>query len=80
MSIYKQYNQNTQKLKNNKNPNRVAGGIRGAGADYFVHVDESGKEHRIPSHGYVQALEQKILLQSDQIKKLLQSTRRMRNE
>ncbi len=80
MSIYRQYGQKTQKSNSNKNPNRVAGGIRGSGSDYFVHVDESGREHQIPSHRYVQALEQKLHFQNKQIQKLLRATRRLRDD
>jgi len=44
----------------NKNPNRVAGGLRGQGVDHFVMLGEDGMEKSIPTHKYVQSLEDQI--------------------
>jgi hypothetical protein len=43
-----------------KNPNRVAGGLRAQGVDTFTMLGEDGMEKRIPTHAYVQSLEEQI--------------------
>ena len=43
-----------------KNPNRVAGGLRAQGVDTFSMLGEDGMEKRIPTHAYVQSLEEQI--------------------
>lgn len=43
-----------------KNPNRVAGGLRAQGVDTFTMLGEDGTEKRIPTHAYVQSLEEQI--------------------
>ena len=43
-----------------KNPNRVAGGLRAQGADHVVMVSEDGAENQIPTQRYVQSLEEQI--------------------
>lgn len=43
-----------------KNPNRVAGGIRGQGADTIAMLGEDGLERILPTQKYVQALEEQI--------------------
>ena len=43
-----------------KNPNRVSGGLRGQGVDAFTMLGEDGMEKRIPTHAYVQSLEEQI--------------------
>ena len=44
----------------NKNPNRVAGGIRGQGANTIAMLGEDGVERILPTQKYVQALEEQI--------------------
>jgi len=51
----------------NKNPNRVAGGIRGSGTDMVIVVDESGQERHIPTKKYITALEDQIRLERNRI-------------
>lgn len=46
--------------KSEKNPNRVAGGLRAQGVDTFTMLGEDGMEKRIPTHAYVQSLEEQI--------------------
>jgi len=46
--------------KSEKNPNRVAGGIRGQGADTIAMLGEDGLERILPTQKYVQALEEQI--------------------
>ena len=44
----------------NKNPNRVLGGLKGAGVNSFTMLGEDGMEKQIPTQAYVQALEEKL--------------------
>tara|TARA_A100000164_G_C21385149_1_gene530464 strand:- start:37 stop:312 length:276 start_codon:yes stop_codon:yes gene_type:complete len=43
-----------------KNPNRVTGGIKGQGVDHIVMVSEDGLENQVPTHKYVQSLEEQL--------------------
>jgi hypothetical protein len=43
-----------------KNPNRVAGGLRAQGVDTFTMLGEDGMEKQIPTQKYVQSLEEQI--------------------
>ena len=78
--IQRQFSQRpTQKQpSNNKNPNRVAGGIKGAGADHFISLGEDGVQNKLPSYHYVQALEQKVALQSSKIQELFKKMSRLK--
>jgi hypothetical protein len=49
----------TQSLSD-KNPNRVAGGLRAQGVDTFEMLGEDGAVQKIPTHAYVQSLEEQI--------------------
>ena len=42
----------------NKNPNRVAGGLRAQGADMFEMLGEDGSVQKIPTEAYVRSLEE----------------------
>jgi len=46
--------------KSEKNPNRVAGGLRGQGADMFEMLGEDGAVKKIPTEAYVRSLEEQI--------------------
>ena len=46
-----------------KNPNRVAGGLKGQGADHFTMLGEDGLERQIPTQKYVQSLEEQLRVQ-----------------
>jgi len=50
----------TPEKESTKNPNRVAGGLKGQGVDHFVMVSEDGSEQQVPSQRYVQSLEEQI--------------------
>jgi hypothetical protein len=50
-----------------KNPNRVVGGLKGHGADHYTMLGEDGSEQKIPTHKYVQALEEKLRIQDRRI-------------
>jgi len=41
-----------------KNPNRVAGGLRAQGADRFTMLGEDGSQQEVPSLEYVRSLEE----------------------
>jgi len=71
-NIQRQYSSKTsaKQPSNNKNPNRVAGGIKGAGADHFISLGEDGTQNKLPSYHYVQALERKIALQQQRINEI----------
>ena len=77
--IHRQYSQRPVKSQpsNNKNPNRVAGGIKGAGADHFISLGEDGVQHKLPSHHYVQALERKIAVQQQKITEISKKIARL---
>ena len=46
--------------ESNKNPNRVAGGLRAQGVDTFEMLGEDGSIQRIPTEAYVRSLEEQI--------------------
>ena len=43
-----------------KNPNRVAGGLRAQGVDTFEMLGEDGSVQKIPTQAYVQSLEEQL--------------------
>ena len=44
--------------KSEKNPNRVAGGLRAQGVDRFTMLGEDGSQQEIPTLEYVRSLEE----------------------
>ena len=52
--------QTPQAITRDKNPNRVLGGLKGAGVNSFTMLGEDETEKQIPTYAYVQALEEKI--------------------
>ena len=50
--------QNTE--SSNKNPNRVAGGIRGSGSDTVTLLGEDGIQRELPTQKYVESLRSQI--------------------
>ena len=44
--------------ESNKNPNRVAGGLRAQGVDMFEMLGEDGSVQKIPTEAYVRSLEE----------------------
>ena len=62
-NIYAQYaalSKANNKAVREKNPNRVLGGIRGAGSETLSVVTEDGVEQKLPSLNYVRGLEMKV--------------------
>jgi hypothetical protein len=49
-----------QKTVVEKNPNRVLGGLKGAGVDAYTMLGEDGQEKHVPTKAYVQGLEEKL--------------------
>ncbi len=65
------------KNKAEKNPNRVAGGLRGQGADTIAMLGEDGIERILPTQKYVQALEEQIRKQQAAINVLERKLNRL---
>lgn len=61
--MYGNQSKDSSKQPSGKNPNRVTGGIKGQGVDHIVMVSEDGLENQVPTHKYVQSLD-------DQLRKL----------
>tara|TARA_B100000902_G_scaffold219918_1_gene208872 strand:- start:832 stop:1062 length:231 start_codon:yes stop_codon:yes gene_type:complete len=62
-----------------KNPNRVLGGLKGQGVNSFSMLGEDGIEKEIPTQAYVQALEEKLRTQDSRIAVLEKQIRRLSN-
>jgi len=60
--LAKMYGRKKQEPQNSaasdKNPNRVAGGLKAQGVDHFTMIAENGLEQQIPTQRYVQSLEE----------------------
>jgi hypothetical protein len=80
--LNKMYGRNSNNLQpqHSKNPNRVLGGLKGAGVDTFSMLGEDGLEKRIPTEAYVKGLEEKVRLQDERITVLEKKIRRLANE
>ena len=58
--MYGKSEKNSPAPESNKNPNRVAGGLRAQGVDTLSILGEDGQERHIPSQRYVQSLEEQV--------------------
>ena len=65
---------------NDKNPNRVLGGLKGAGVNTYTLLGEDGMEKHIPTQAYVQALEEKVKQQDARLAVLEKQIRRLNND
>jgi hypothetical protein len=72
--------QTPQGIARDKNPNRVLGGLKGAGVNTFTMLGEDGIEKRIPTEAYVQALEEKVRQQDARLAVLEKQIRRINND
>ena len=63
-----------------KNPNRVLGGLKGAGVNSFTMLGEDGVEKQIPTQAYVFALEEKLSRLEQQLKEQDKRIRRLSND
>ena len=60
-----------------KNPNRVAGGLKAQGVDHLVMLGEDGTETQVPTQRYVQSLEEQIRKQRAEIAALQKKVSRL---
>ena len=60
-----------------KNPNRVAGGLRAQGVDHVVMLGEDGTETQVPTQRYVQSLEEQVRKQRGVIDAVQRKTNRL---
>jgi hypothetical protein len=60
-----------------KNPNRVMGGLRAQGVDSYKILGEDGMEKEIPTQRYVRSLEDKLRSQSAIIEQLQKQSNRI---
>ena len=68
-----------QAITRDKNPNRVLGGLKGAGVNSFTMLGEDETEKQIPTFAYVQALEEKIKRVEATVLEQDRHIRRLRN-
>jgi len=59
-----------QSSTDTKNPNRVAGGLKGQGVDHFELLGEDGVIQKIPTQRYVQALEAQLRVQREALSRI----------
>jgi len=69
-----------QGIVNDKNPNRVLGGLKGAGVDAYTMLGEDGQEKQVPTKAYVQGLEEKVRQQDSRLAVLEKQIRRLSND
>ena len=69
-----------QAITRDKNPNRVLGGLKGAGVNSFTMLGEDETEKQIPTYAYVQALEEKIKRLEQTVLEQDKHIRRIRND
>ena len=81
MNLANMYGAKTpQAIKKDKNPNRVLGGLKGAGVNSFTMLGEDETEKQIPTYAYVQALEEKIKRLEQLMLEQDKHIRRLRND
>ena len=56
--MYGRKNPTQTQSSSDKNPNRVAGGLRAQGVDTFEMLGEDGSVQKIPTEAYVRSLEE----------------------
>jgi hypothetical protein len=69
-----------QGIVKDKNPNRVLGGLKGAGVNSFPMLGEDETEKQIPTYAYVQALEEKLKRLEATVLEQDKHIRRLRND
>lgn len=72
--------QTPQGVTRDKNPNRVLGGLKGAGVNAYSMLGEDGTEKMVPTQAYVQALEEKVKQQDARLAVLEKQIRRLNND
>jgi len=58
--MYGRKSQAQTQSSSDKNPNRVAGGLRAQGVDHVVMLGEDGTETQVATQRYVQSLEEQV--------------------
>lgn len=69
-----------QGVVKDKNPNRVLGGLKGAGVNSFTMLGEDEQEKHIPTYAYVQALEEKLKRLEQTVVEQEKKIRRLSND
>ena len=75
--MYGRKSQAPTQSSSDKNPNRVAGGLRAQGVDHVVMLGEDGTETQVPTQRYVQSLEEQVRKQRAEIAALQKKTSRL---
>jgi hypothetical protein len=76
--LNKMYGRKTVPVKTeDKNPNRVMGGLRAQGVDSYKILGEDGMEKEIPTQRYVRSLEDKLRAQSAVVENLQKQVNRL---
>ena len=76
--LTKMYGRNVPVAKTeDKNPNRVMGGLRAQGVDSYKILGEDGVEKEIPTQRYVRNLEEKLRSQATVIEALQKQVNRI---
>lgn len=78
--LNKMYGAQASNPTQNKNPNRVLGGLKGAGVNSFTMLGEDQQEKQIPTYAYVQALEEKLKRLEQTILEQDKKIRRLSND
>lgn len=81
MSIYNMYGAKKKKpIDEEKNPNRVVGGLKSQGADSFKMLDEHGQEKLIPTQAYVKGVEEQVRRLTMLVTEQAKDIRRLAND
>ena len=75
--MYGRKSQVSTQSSSDKNPNRVAGGLRAQGVDHVVMLGEDGTETQVPTQRYVQSLEEQVRKQRAEIAALQKKVSRL---
>jgi len=62
-----------------KNPNRVLGGLKGHGADHYSIIGEDGADRQVPTRAYVQGLEDKVRRLEERLNETEKKIRKLTN-
>ena len=76
-TMYGRKQQAQTQSSSDKNPNRVAGGLRAQGVDHVVMLGEDGTETQVPTQRYVQSLEEQVRKQRAEIAALQKKVSRL---
>ena len=80
MSMYNMYGRNKKPIDEEKNPNRVIGGLKSQGVDSFKMLDENGHEKLIPTQAYVRGVEEQVRRLTTLVTEQAKDIRRLAND